>query len=69
MTFVLLAAEAKPMQVVIIVALIAAVIFGLVVLAVFARYFRYWIQSKTTGAGVGILDLLGMTHLEKYSPH
>lgn len=31
------------------------------VLAVFARYFRFWIQSKTTGAGIGILDLLGMT--------
>ena len=61
MTFVLLAAGTKPMQVVIILALIAAVIFGLVVLAVFARYFRFWIQSKTTGAGVGILDLLGMT--------
>ena len=30
-------------------------------LAVFARYFRFWIQSKTTGAGIGIFDLLGMT--------
>ena len=30
-------------------------------LAVFARYFRLWIQSVTTGAGIGIFDLLGMT--------
>ncbi len=33
----------------------------LIAAAVFARYFRLWIQSKTTGAGIGILDLLGMT--------
>jgi uncharacterized protein YqfA (UPF0365 family) len=61
MTFVLLAAEAKTTQVVVTVALVAAIIFGLVVFAVFAHYFRYWIQSKTTGAGIGFLDLLGMT--------
>ena len=29
--------------------------------AVFARYFRLWIQSVTTGARIGIFDLLGMT--------
>ena len=29
--------------------------------AIFARYFRLWIQSVTTGAGIGILDLLRMT--------
>lgn len=40
--------------------LIAGVIL-LVILAVFARYFRLWIQSKTTSAGIGIFDLLGMT--------
>ncbi|MCL6503554.1 MAG: flotillin-like protein FloA [Pirellulales bacterium] len=39
----------------------AVVIFGLIVFAVLARYFRLWIQSVTTGAGIGILDLLGMT--------
>ena len=32
-----------------------------IVLAVFLRYFRLWIQSKTTGAGITIFDLLGMT--------
>ena len=29
--------------------------------AIFARYFRLYIQSVTTGAGIGIFDLLGMT--------
>lgn len=29
--------------------------------AIFARYFRLWVQSVTTGAGIGILDLLRMT--------
>lgn len=37
------------------------VLVGLVVFFIFARYFRLWIQSVTTGAGVGIWDLLGMT--------
>ncbi len=44
-----------------IIVLFAILIVGLVVFAVFARYFRLWIQSVTTGAGIGILDLLGMT--------
>jgi uncharacterized protein YqfA (UPF0365 family) len=35
--------------------------FGLIMLAVFARYARLWIQSITTGARIGIFDLLGMT--------
>ena len=42
-------------------------LFGLIFLAVFAHYFRFWIQSKTTRAGIGILDLLGMT-FRKVSP-
>lgn len=41
--------------------LIFAVFVGIVFLAIFMRYFRFWIQSVTTGAGIGILDLLGMT--------
>ena len=34
---------------------------GLVFLAIVSRYFRLWIQAKTTGADIGFLDLLGMT--------
>ncbi len=44
-----------------IVILFAVAIVGLVLLAVFARYIRLWIQSVTTGAHIGIFDLLGMT--------
>jgi uncharacterized protein YqfA (UPF0365 family) len=48
-------------QVILIVVVAVGIIFGLIFLAVFTRYFRFWIQSKTTGAGIGIFDLLGMT--------
>ncbi len=34
---------------------------GLVVLVLFAKYFRWYIQSLLTGAGISFFDLLGMT--------
>ena len=37
------------------------IIICLVLLAIFARYFRLWIQCVTTRAQIGIVDLLGMT--------
>jgi uncharacterized protein YqfA (UPF0365 family) len=37
------------------------IIIGLAVFAIFARFFRLYIQSITTGAGIGIFDLLRMT--------
>ena len=40
---------------------VIALIVVLGVIAVVARYFRLWIQSVTTGAGIGIFDLLRMT--------
>ena len=43
------------------VLLVGGLIVALVFFAIFARYFRLWIQSVTTGAKIGILDLLGMT--------
>src|SRR4051812_20341444 len=43
------------------VVLIGALIVALAFFAIFARYFRLWIQSVTTSAGIGILDLLRMT--------
>ncbi len=49
------------MQIVTIVVIFGLFVFFLVVLAVFARYFRLWIQSATTGAAIGIVDLLRMT--------
>ncbi len=46
--------------VVLIVSVIGLVIF-LIFLAIFARYARLWIQSVSTGARIGIFDLLRMT--------
>ena len=44
------------------IVMIAVILFaGLAILAIFIRYFRLWIQSVTTGAGISIFDLLGMT--------
>jgi uncharacterized protein YqfA (UPF0365 family) len=56
-----------PTQVIVFVVIAVGLIFCLIMLAVFTRYFRFWIQSKTTGAGIGIFDLLGMT-FRKVSP-
>ncbi|NLF09137.1 MAG: flotillin-like protein FloA [Pirellulaceae bacterium] len=64
----LLAQVDKETATVITVAVVAIVmIIALVLFLVFVRYFRLWIQSVTTGAGIGILDLLGMT-FRKVSP-
>jgi hypothetical protein len=46
---------------VVLVLIIGALVVLLAFIAIFARYFRLWIQSVTTGAGIGILDLLRMT--------
>ena len=54
-------AELTTMQVLTIAGIFAVLAFGIVAFAIFARYFRLWIQSVTTGARIGILDLLGMT--------
>jgi hypothetical protein len=43
------------------VVVIGALIIAMAFFAIFARYFRLWIQSVTTGAGIGIFDLLRMT--------
>ena len=53
--------KTNPTQWLFVIALIFVVFVGLVFIAVFTRYFRLWIQSVTTGARIGILDLLGMT--------
>jgi len=48
-------------QLITLIVIAAVLLFGIIAMAVFIRYFRFWIQSKTTGAGIGIFDLLGMT--------
>ncbi len=52
---------------IVIVVSVVVLLVGLIFLAVFAHYFSFWIQSKTTRAGIGILDLVGMT-FRKVSP-
>ncbi|MGD9634881.1 MAG: flotillin-like protein FloA [Pirellulales bacterium] len=47
--------------------LVFVVIVGLAIFAIIARYFRLWIQSVTTGASIGIVDLVRMT-LRKVNP-
>ncbi|HEY4312739.1 MAG TPA: flotillin-like protein FloA [Pirellulales bacterium] len=53
--------QAEVGNVIWIVILFAMLIGGLIFFAIFARYFRLYVQSVTTGAGIGIFDLLGMT--------
>ncbi len=57
----ILLAQENNMRMVVIVVSIAIIIGGLIMFAIIARYFRLWIQSVTTGAGISIWDLLGMT--------
>jgi uncharacterized protein YqfA (UPF0365 family) len=47
------------------IAMIVIILFGLfaglVIIAVMASYFRLWIQSVSSNAGIGIFDLIGMS--------
>jgi uncharacterized protein YqfA (UPF0365 family) len=45
----------------VIVGVVFVLIFLFIAFIIFAKYFNLWIQSKTTGAGVGMLELIGMT--------
>jgi uncharacterized protein YqfA (UPF0365 family) len=57
----LFAADTEITTILTIIGIIIVLIVFLIGFAVFARYFRLWIQSVTTGASIGIFDLLGMT--------
>ncbi|MCA9237387.1 MAG: flotillin-like protein FloA [Planctomycetales bacterium] len=46
---------------------ILAILVAMVFIAVFWRFAKLWIQSKTTGAGIGIFDLIRMW-LRKVNP-
>jgi uncharacterized protein YqfA (UPF0365 family) len=54
-------------QAIFIIVLIFIGIFALVVFGIIASYFRLWIQSYTTGAGIGFFNLIGMK-LRKVDP-
>jgi uncharacterized protein YqfA (UPF0365 family) len=47
---------------------VVIILFALVLTVLFAKYFNLWIQSKTTGANVGLMDLVGMT-FRKVNPN
>ncbi len=62
MAWLLAANEIEQMWAIGIVVLAVFVLFVLlIIVAVFANYFRLWIQSFLTGAGITIWDLIGMT--------
>ena len=51
--------DLTPMIAVVVAVIVLFVL--LIIVAVFANYFRLWIQSFLTGAGITIFDLIGMT--------
>src|SRR5436309_13978112 len=57
----ILIAQSDVVQILTIAGILFVLVMALVAFVIFARYFRLWIQSVTTGAGIGILDLLRMT--------
>ena len=57
----LLAAEPDFIAVVAGVVAVLFLMFLLIIIAIFANYFRLWVQSFSTGAGITIWDLIGMT--------
>jgi len=54
-------------QVTIIVIIVVVIALLLLVVAIIGRYFGLWLQSYMTGAGVGLMQLIGMS-LRKVSP-
>src|SRR5256885_16204422 len=50
-----------PFVLITVVGAVAVLFVLLIIVAVFANYFRLWIQSFLTGAGITIWDLIGMT--------
>ena len=57
----LLFAQPAPSTLFAIVAAAVILIGFLIFAAIFAQFFRLWIQSFLTGAGITIFDLIGMT--------
>ena len=52
--------KASPIQLLIMAAIVIGLVLAIIGLVIFANFFRLWIQSVTTGAGIGIFDLVGM---------
>jgi uncharacterized protein YqfA (UPF0365 family) len=50
----------SPGQVALLVGVLVVIVFFLIILAILAQFFRLWIQSFLTKAGITIWDLIGM---------
>lgn len=55
------AGELTTSQIIMLVAVLVVLFIVLAIIGVFLSYFRWWVQSFLTGAGVTLWDLLGMT--------
>lgn len=53
--------DVTPIQIITIAGILIVLVIVLVIFAIFMSYFRWWIQSFLTGAGVSLFNLLGMT--------
>ncbi|RMF39663.1 MAG: UPF0365 family protein [Planctomycetota bacterium] len=60
MKHVLLFAQVEDLSVLLLIGALVIFVVVIALLAVMANFFWLWIQSKTTRAGIGFLDLLGM---------
>ena len=60
LSFALLAQGLLNTNTLMLIGLLVVLVIGLVLFVIFARFFRLWIQSVTTGAGIGIIDLMRM---------
>lgn len=66
--FIFLAQQAFDWKPLVIGALVVfAAIFGLILVFAFAKYGNLWIQAFSSGANIGIFDLIGM-HLRRVKP-
>jgi uncharacterized protein YqfA (UPF0365 family) len=68
MPAILFAQNENGQQLLLIFGLFVIGLLVLFVIILLAKYFNLWIQAKTTGASVGILDLIGMT-FRKVNPN
>src|SRR5437764_1685310 len=64
----LLAQGAGQTLTVTLIIVVIALMLGIVFLAIFFRYFSLWIQCKTTGAGISLLDLIMMSFRKVNTP-
>src|SRR5438093_5401475 len=60
MLFLLAQGGSDPWKILVVIAGIFLAFLALILLIFMAKFFNLWIQSITTGAGIGLFDLIGM---------